>query len=88
MTLKELHQIRVTLVDNWDFISSNTDSDESEIGEEMGYSYVKAMKSVDKEANRIYLKNAIARERRKRNDAHKLIEESILIATQATAKFL
>jgi exoribonuclease R len=75
-------------VDNWDFISSNTDSDESGVREEMGERYTESIKSVNKEVKRIYLKNAIARGRRKRNDAHKLIEESILIATQATAKFL
>jgi hypothetical protein len=64
MTLSELYHIRNTLHDNWDFISSNTDSDESGIREEMSENYGLAKKSLDKEIERIQLINAKARAKR------------------------
>jgi hypothetical protein len=66
MTLDELYQIRDTLHDNWDFISSNTDSDETGLQEEMGNRYVEAIDVLDKEIKRIHLINALARVKKKR----------------------
>lgn len=65
MTLDELYQIRDTLHDNWDFISSNTDSDETGLQEEMGERYGEAIEALDKEIKRIHLRNALARAKRK-----------------------
>ena len=65
MKLKDLQKISETLHSLGDFVQSNSDSDESGIPDEMGELFNEAMKIVDAEKYKNYLRNAIARNKRK-----------------------
>jgi hypothetical protein len=64
MKLKDLRTIANTLQSLNDFASSNSDADESGIAEEMREQYSEAMRLIDEEKYKIYLRNAKAKIKR------------------------
>lgn len=65
MTLKELQKVREALIDLYDFMLENTDLDESGIRQENATSYYEALKILQQEQYKLFLRNAKARLRRK-----------------------
>lgn len=66
MNLRDLQIISEALLSLSDFAESNSDGDESGIAEEMAKHYNKAIKIVDHEKYKIYLRNAKAKIKRKK----------------------
>jgi len=68
MTLKDLKILTDALISLGDFMEANSDSDESGIRNEMVEKYSQAISTIDKEIYRLYLRNALARNKRKRKN--------------------
>lgn len=66
MKLKDLRTIAGALQSLGDFAISNSDADESGIADEMGEQYNEAMRLIDEEKYRIFLRNAKAKIKRER----------------------
>lgn len=66
MKLKDLRAIADALQSLGDFATSNSDADESGIADEMGEKYNEAMRLIDEEKYRIFLRNAKAKIKRER----------------------
>tara|TARA_R110002167_G_scaffold341787_1_gene550317 strand:- start:13 stop:216 length:204 start_codon:yes stop_codon:yes gene_type:complete len=65
MKLKDLQKISDALHSLGDFAESNSGSDETGIASEMSEMFNEAMKIIDDEKYKNYLRNAIARNKRK-----------------------
>jgi len=65
MKLADLKHLHESLIDLWDFVSSACDGDESGIYEEMGIHCAKSIEIVRKDRDKILLRNAKARLKRK-----------------------
>ena len=65
MKLKDLHKLKEAIVDLQDFVEGNCDADESGIYERMTEQCSIAKNIIEDEKYKIYLKNAIARNKRK-----------------------
>ena len=66
MTLKDLQIIHEAMVDLMDFAHGNCDGDESGIYNDMSEKYSEAKEILDKEKYKLYLRNALAKAKRKR----------------------
>lgn len=65
MTLNDLQAIYVTLLDFSDFVSANSNGEESGISEELDVQYSQAMEIIKQERYKLYLRNAKQKTRRK-----------------------
>ena len=68
MTLKDLKILTEALINLGDFMEANSEGDESGISNEIGGKYNQAMSIIDKERYRLYLRNALAKNKRKRKN--------------------
>ena len=68
MTLNDLKILTNALISLGDFMEANSEGDESGISNEIGGKYNQAMSIIDKERYRLYLRNALAKNKRKRKN--------------------
>jgi len=65
MTLKELKQIKETLIDLYDFFAHNASADESGLRAYINESFQESVGLVEKEQYRLHLRNALSCGKRK-----------------------
>ena len=66
MTLKELQILHETLIDLMDFVEANSDGDKSGVYDEIALKYSQSITLISKERYKLHLRNALARNKRKR----------------------
>jgi len=95
MTLKDLKILTDALINLGDFMEANSDGDESGISNEIGEKYNQAMSIIDKERYRLYLRNALAKNKRKlKNKQFGIVyidkhgRQSQVFSSDSTTKFI
>lgn len=78
MKLNELIDIKETLVELWDFFTSNTDSDETGLVDGLQSKYTNSLLAVRKELDSKYLKSEVGKLVRKAKKKPLLIEKDII----------
>jgi hypothetical protein len=66
MNLKDLRKLKGVIIDLQDFVTGNCDADESGIYEKLTEQSYIAKEIIEAEQHKIYLKNSIAKNKRKR----------------------